>query len=49
MHDRTAIAVQNATRVLERATYIIDVGNINVPVLVRMRSLLETGPATSSK
>src|SRR5271170_7333343 len=43
MNDRTAVAVQNAAQIVERATHI-DVGNIDVPVLMRTRRLLETGP-----
>src|SRR5208283_5447937 len=43
MNDRTAEAVQNAAQIIERATHI-DVGNIDVPVLVGMRPLLKTGP-----
>src|ERR1700722_9612717 len=39
MHDRTAVAIQNAAQVVERATHI-DVGNIDVPMLVWMRWLL---------
>src|SRR5271170_947827 len=42
MHDGTAIAIQNAAQVVERATHV-DVGNIDVPVLVRLRRLFETG------
>jgi hypothetical protein len=40
MNDRTAVAVQNAAQVVERTTHV-DVGNIDVPVLMRMRRLLE--------
>ena len=43
MDDRTAIAIQNAAQVVEGATHVA-VGNIDVPVLMRMRRLLETGP-----
>ena len=43
MNDRTAVAIQNAAQIIERATHI-DVGNIDVPMLVRMRWLLKTCP-----
>jgi len=43
MDDRTAIAVQNATQVVEGAAYV-DVRNIDMPMLVRMGWLLETAP-----
>src|SRR5438067_5116473 len=42
IHDRTGIAIQNAAQVVEGAADV-DVGNIDVPVLVWMRWLLETG------
>ena len=45
MDDRTAIAIQNAAQVVKRATHV-DVGNIDVPVLMCMWWLLETGPLT---
>ena len=43
MNNRMAIAVQNAAQVIEGTAYV-DVGNIDVPVLMRLRRLLETGP-----
>ena len=43
MHDGTAIAIENAAQVVERTTHI-DVGNIDVPMLMRMRWLFETSP-----
>src|SRR5437588_7786842 len=41
MNDRTAVAIQNAAQVIERTAHV-DVGNIDVPMLVGMRWLLET-------
>jgi hypothetical protein len=41
MDDRTAIAIQNAAQVVEGATHV-DVRNIDVPVLMRMRRLYPT-------
>src|SRR5437588_8038437 len=41
MNDRTAVAIQNAAQVIERTAHV-DVGNIDVPMLVGMRGLLET-------
>src|SRR5712671_3206460 len=43
MDDRTALAIQNAAQVIEGAAHV-DVGNIDVPMMVRMRWLLETAP-----
>lgn len=43
MHDRPAEAVQHRAEVVERACHI-DVGDINVPMLVRRRWLIEVGP-----
>ena len=43
MHKETAEPVQNAAQVVERAAQV-DVGNVDVPVLVRLRRLLETTP-----
>src|SRR5450759_2076683 len=40
MHDRTAIAIQNAAQVVEGTAHV-DVGNIDVPVLMRLGRLLE--------
>src|SRR6266853_3573437 len=45
MHKGTAIAIQNTAQVIERAAHV-DIGNIDVPVLVRMRWLLEARPFT---
>ena len=42
MHDRTAIAIQNAAPVVEGAAHVA-VGNINVPMLMRLQRLLEAG------
>src|SRR5437588_5050711 len=41
MNDRTAVAIQNAAQIVEGAAHI-DVRNIDVPMLVGMRGLLET-------
>jgi hypothetical protein len=43
MNDRTAIAVQDAALIVEGAAHV-DVGNIDMPMLVRLWWLLETGP-----
>ena len=43
MDDRPAIAIQNAAQVVERAAHV-DVGNIDVPVLVWLQWLLEARP-----
>jgi len=43
MNDRTTKAIQNAAQVIEGAAHV-DVGNIDVPMLVRMWWLLETAP-----
>ena len=43
MHEETAEPVQNAAQVIERATQV-DVGNVNMPVLMRLQGLLETAP-----
>jgi hypothetical protein len=40
MHDRTAIPIQNAAQVIKRPTHV-DVGNIDVPVLMWLRRLLK--------
>jgi hypothetical protein len=45
MHEGTPEPVQNAAQVIERAAQV-DVGNINVPVLMRLQGLLETAPLT---
>ena len=37
MHDEAAVAVQHAAQVVERAADV-DVGNIDVPMLVRLRA-----------
>ena len=42
MDDRTAVAIQNAAQVVEGAAHI-DVGNIDMPMLVRVGWLLEAG------
>src|SRR5215467_14968895 len=42
MDDRTAVAIQNAAQVVEGAAHI-DVGNIDMPMLVRVWWLLEAG------
>jgi hypothetical protein len=41
MDDETAEAVQNAARVVEGAAHV-DVGNIDMPMLMRLRWLLES-------
>jgi hypothetical protein len=43
MHNRPAISIQNTAQVVERARQV-DVGNIDVPVLVRLRRLLKPRP-----
>src|ERR1700735_5242283 len=43
MHDRPTISIQHAAQVIERARQI-DVGNIDVPVLVRLERLFEPRP-----
>ena len=40
--DGTAVAVQNAAQVVERPADV-DVGNVDVPVLMRLQRLLEAG------
>src|SRR5271170_6344975 len=42
MDDRTAIAIQNAAQVIEGPAHI-DVGNIDMPMLVRLEWLFEAG------
>jgi hypothetical protein len=41
MHEETAEPVQNAAQVIERAAQV-DVGNVDMPVLMRLQGLLET-------
>jgi hypothetical protein len=41
MHEEAPEAVQNAAQVIERAAQV-DVGNIDMPVLMRLQRLLET-------
>src|SRR5271157_1059051 len=43
MNDRTAEAIQNAAQVVEGATHV-DVGNIDMPMLVRVWWLFAAGP-----
>src|SRR5579864_2426940 len=43
MHDGSAKAVQYAAQVVERARNI-DVAHVDMPVLMRLRRLLEAGP-----
>ena len=43
MHEETAEPVQNAAQVIERAAEV-DVGNVDMPVLVRLQRLLEARP-----
>jgi len=43
MHEETTVSLQHAAQVVERAGHV-DVGNIDVPVLMRLRRLLEAGP-----
>src|SRR6516164_2630590 len=42
MDDRTAVTIQKAAQVVEGAAHI-DVGNIDMPMLVRLGGLLEAG------
>ena len=41
MHEESAEAVQNAAQVIEGAAQV-DVGNVDMPMLVRLERLLET-------
>ena len=43
MHEETTEPIQNAAQVIEGAAQV-DVGNVDVPVLMRLQWLLETGP-----
>ena len=43
VHNKTAVPIQHAAQIVERAAHI-DVGNINMPMLVWRRGLLEAGP-----
>src|ERR1022692_3622924 len=43
MHDRTTVPVQNAAQVIEGPADV-DIGNIDVPMLMRLERLLEAGP-----
>jgi hypothetical protein len=43
MHEETAEPIQNAAQVIEGAAQV-DVGNVDMPVLVQLQRLLETGP-----
>ena len=42
MDDRPAVAVQHTAQIVERATDV-DIGNVDVPVFMRLQGLLETG------
>src|SRR6266566_6187523 len=42
MNDGTAIAIQNAAQIVESAAHV-DVGNIDMPMLVRLWWLLKAG------
>ena len=42
MHEETAESIQNATQVVEGAAQA-DVGNVDMPVLMGLQRLLETG------
>jgi hypothetical protein len=42
MHEETAEPIQNAAQVIEGAAQV-GVGNVDMPVLVRLQRLLETG------
>src|SRR5215467_2986652 len=42
MHEETTEPIQNAAQVIEGAAQV-DVGNVDMPVLVRLQRLLETG------
>ena len=42
MHEETTESIQNATQVVEGAAQA-DVGNVDMPVLMGLRRLLETG------
>ena len=43
MHEETAEPVQNTAQVIEGAAQV-DIGNVDMPVLVRLQRLLETTP-----
>ena len=43
MNQETAVAVQDAAKVVERRANI-QVGNIDMPMLVRLRRLVKVGP-----
>jgi hypothetical protein len=47
MHEETAEPVQNTAQVIEGAAQV-DIGNIDMPVLVRLQRLLETTPFSNS-
>ena len=42
MHEETTEPIQNAAQVIE-GTAQVDVGNIDMPMLVRLQRLFETG------
>ena len=42
MHEETTEPIQNAAQVIEGAAQV-DVGNVDMPVLMRLQRLLETG------
>ena len=42
MHEEAAEPIQNAAQVIEGAAQV-DVGNVDMPVLMRLQRLLETG------
>jgi hypothetical protein len=42
MHQKTTASIQHTTQVIERARQV-DIGNIDVPVLVRLQRLFEAG------
>ena len=42
MHEETTEPIQNAAQVIEGAAQV-DVGNVDMPVLMRLERLLETG------
>src|SRR5260370_2060370 len=43
MHDRTTVPIQNAAQVIEGPAHV-DIGDIDVPMLMRLERLLKTGP-----
>jgi hypothetical protein len=43
MHDGTTVPIQNAAQIIESPADV-DLGNIDVPMLMRLERLLEAAP-----